>query len=106
MRNHAKELGIETLDVKPKRCYGISRYPPISFVIFERKNISGPSLFHSVREECLNRSIPIVHASTKRLLSRAVQRFPYTNIVAVFGFQGFEVEYHVAIDRSSLQRVL
>lgn len=59
---------------------------------------AGPSLFHSVREECLNRSIPIVHASTKRLLSRAVQRFPYTNIVAVFGFQGFEDLYRSIIE--------
>ncbi|RCN35186.1 ribosomal protein L7Ae [Ancylostoma caninum] len=54
---------------------------------------SGISLFHCLREECLSRSIPIVHASTKRLLSRALEKFPYTNVVALFHFQGFEVSF-------------
>ncbi|EYC12868.1 hypothetical protein Y032_0045g1129 [Ancylostoma ceylanicum] len=54
---------------------------------------SAISLFHSLREECLSRGIPIVHASTKRLLSRALEKFPYTNVVALLHFQGFEELY-------------
>ncbi|KAK6017211.1 ribosomal protein L7Ae, partial [Ostertagia ostertagi] len=54
--------------------------------------VSGPSLFHSLRDECITRRIPIIHASTKRLLSRALQKFPYTNIIALFHFHGFEEE--------------
>ncbi|VDL86661.1 unnamed protein product [Nippostrongylus brasiliensis] len=59
---------------------------------------AGSTLFHSLRDECLNRNIPMVHASTKRLLSRALQKFPYTNIIALFYFQGFEELYRRTID--------
>ncbi|KAK6054771.1 ribosomal protein L7Ae [Cooperia oncophora] len=54
---------------------------------------SGPSLFHTLRDECVAHEIPIVHASTKRLLSRVVQKFPYISIIALFYFQGFEELY-------------
>ncbi|KHJ81746.1 hypothetical protein OESDEN_18566 [Oesophagostomum dentatum] len=50
-------------------------------------------LFYHLREECMNRDIPLVHASTKRLLSRALEKFPYTNFVGLFFFQGFEDIY-------------
>uniref|UniRef100_A0A7I4XTH1 Ribosomal_L7Ae domain-containing protein n=1 Tax=Haemonchus contortus TaxID=6289 RepID=A0A7I4XTH1_HAECO len=55
--------------------------------------ITGPSLFHALRAECITRQIPIIHASTKTLLNRAVKKFPYTNVVALFHFQGFEELY-------------
>ncbi|ETN77756.1 hypothetical protein NECAME_10848, partial [Necator americanus] len=47
------------------------------------------SLFHTLREECLTRGTPIIRASTKRSLSRALEKFPYTNVVALLHFQGF-----------------
>ncbi|VDM58113.1 unnamed protein product [Angiostrongylus costaricensis] len=55
------------------------------------------SLFHRLRVECFNRNVPIVHASTKRFLSRVLKKFPYTNVIALFCFQPFEELYRDVI---------
>ncbi|KAJ1363966.1 hypothetical protein KIN20_023939 [Parelaphostrongylus tenuis] len=41
-----------------------------------------------------------VYASSKRCLSRAVKRFPYTNVIALFRFQAFEELYREIISMS------
>ncbi|CAJ0595519.1 unnamed protein product [Cylicocyclus nassatus] len=55
--------------------------------------MEGVTLLQSIRDECGARGIPIIHASTKRLLSRALEKFPYTNVVGLLRFQGFEEIY-------------
>ncbi|KJH52384.1 ribosomal protein L7Ae [Dictyocaulus viviparus] len=55
------------------------------------EEVKGLILFCRFRDACISRNIPIIHASSKRYLSRALGKFPYTNIVALFHFQSFEV---------------
>ncbi|KAJ1363976.1 Selenocysteine insertion sequence-binding protein 2 [Parelaphostrongylus tenuis] len=67
---------------------------------FEAELFEALPLFHRLRLECFNRDIPIVYASSKRCLSRAVKRFPYTNVIALFRFQAFEELYRQIISMS------
>ncbi|CAJ0575464.1 unnamed protein product, partial [Mesorhabditis spiculigera] len=71
----------------------------------EMNEVLPNSPLFDLRSECKNRRVPLIEASTKRGLTRALAKFPYTNCVGVLDYSGVEHIFHQLLLHAETVRV-